>query len=186
VPKKLFQQWLSNSDHGQFKKAASYFGDFSHDPNLWHINRRSVVRAIAIGLFTAFMPVPVQMLVAAALAIIFAAYLPIAVILVWITNPITMPVFFYWAYRLGAYLLDVQAEPIQVEMSFNWLFTQLLHRWHPFLVGCLCAGALAGGIGAGAVNIYWRYHVSKAWKRRSMLRKLKTKNRLRRSRHHSE
>ena len=176
MPKKLFQQWLSNSDHSQFKKAASYFGDFAHNPNLWHINRRSVVRAIAIGLFIAFLPVPVQMVVAAALAIAFSAYLPIAVILVWITNPITMPVFFYWAYRLGAYLLDVQPEPIQIEMSFNWLFTQLLHRWQPFLVGCLCAGALVGGIAAGLVNLYWRYHVSKEWKKRSILRKLKAKN----------
>ncbi|MDG0996495.1 MAG: DUF2062 domain-containing protein [Gammaproteobacteria bacterium] len=175
MPKKKFQQWLSHSDQGRFRKAASFFGDFSHDPNIWRINRRSVVRAIAIGLFTAFMPIPVQMLLAAALAIAFAAYLPVALILVWITNPVTMPVFFYWAYHLGAYLLDMPAEPIQVEMSFNWLFTQLLHRWQPFLVGCLCAGALAGGIGATVVNLYWRYHVSKEWKKRSLLRKFKGK-----------
>ena len=72
------------------EKVLKILGPAILQPNLWHLNRKSVSRAIAIGLFCAFLPIPLQMVLAAFFAIIFAANLPISVILVWITNPITI------------------------------------------------------------------------------------------------
>jgi uncharacterized protein (DUF2062 family) len=76
-------------------KNLSFLGEKLHDPNLWHLNRRSVSAAFAIGLFAAWIPTPGQMVIAAIIALYFRANLPISVALVWITNPLTMPPMFY-------------------------------------------------------------------------------------------
>ena len=60
------------------------------EPELWHLHRRSVGGAFFIGLFCAFMPVPSQMVLAALLALVARCNLPIAVGLVWVTNPLTI------------------------------------------------------------------------------------------------
>lgn len=150
----------------------SIFGELIHDRNLWHMNRRSVAGAFAIGLFSAFIPIPFQMLLAAGLAIIFRCNLPISVALVWVTNPITMPPLFFLAYKIGAWLTNVHLGPFEFELSLHWLFTELRDRWRPFLAGCLFMGALTGSIGYIAARIIWRFYVVSFWKNRR-LRKLR-------------
>ena len=168
MPKKLFKKLFPQLDHLRENQSLAMFGRASRDPNLWHINRRSVARAFAVGFFTAFIPIPAQMIIAAGLAIIFRANIPISVILVWVTNPITVPAIFYTAYKFGTILMNVHLEPFQFEFSLNWLFTGLQDRWQPFLVGCLCSGALAGAEGYGMIQLYWRLYVSKVWSKRKL------------------
>ena len=171
MPKKLFRKLFPQIEGFKDSSSLSIFGHAGRDPNLFHINRRSVARAFAIGLFTAFVPIPAQMVIAAGLAIIFRANIPISVILVWVTNPITVPAIFYSAYKLGTIIMDVHLEPFQFEFSLNWLFTELQDRWQPFLVGCLCGGALAGAFGYGFVQLYWRFYVSRVWSNRKHRKK---------------
>lgn len=152
------------------------FGGFLHDENLWHLNRRSVACAFAIGLFCAFIPLPFQMVIAAGFAIIFRCNLPISVALVWVTNPFTMPALFYIAYIVGTWLTGSYLGPFEFELSFNWLFTELRERWHPFLVGCLFMGSLLGLIGYITVRIFWRIHVVTFWKNRKLRKTQKNMN----------
>lgn len=142
------------------------FGSFLHSPNLWHLNRRSVAGAFANGLFMAFIPVPFQMVLAAAGAILFRVNLPISVALVWITNPLTMPPMFYGAYRVGNWLMGRQGGAFHFELSFDWLMTGFGHIWQPFLLGCLVCGAIASLSGYLAIRLYWRHHVIKEWRKR--------------------
>src|SRR5690606_41229060 len=60
------------------------------------------------------------------LAVWFNCNLPIAVALVWITNPLTMPFFFYLTYRVGAFLLNRPAIEVNFELSVDWLSTKLM------------------------------------------------------------
>lgn len=152
------------------------FGRMLHDPNLWHLNRYSVAWGVSIGLFMAFVPLPFQMLLAAAAAILISANLPIAVAVVWISNPITIAPLFYAAYKLGAWLLNETPQRIQFEMSFNWLLTRLGDIWEPFLLGCLILGVASGLAGQIAVRTIWRIHVVQSWKlsrARSAARRIK-------------
>ena len=166
MPKKLLKRLFPNLEAFRNDQFMDMFGQTGREPNLWHLNRRSVARAVAVGLFSAFIPIPGQMIVAAALAIIVRANIPISVVLVWVSNPLTMPMLFYTAYKFGALILDVQVQPFQFEFSLNWLFTELQDRWQPFLVGCLCSGALVGAIGFASVHLYWRWYVSQIWSKR--------------------
>lgn len=71
------------------------------DEDLWHLHRRSLSGAFFVGLFCAWLPIPMQTLVAAVIALAGRVHLPISVGLVFVTNPITMgPMFIFrtsWA-----------------------------------------------------------------------------------------
>lgn len=142
------------------------FGRLMHAPNLWHLNRHSVAWGVSIGLFMAFVPVPFQMLLAAAAAILMSANLPVAVVVVWVSNPITVAPFFYSAYKLGASLLGTQPKSIRFEMSLDWLMTRLVDIWEPFLLGCFVLGVISALLGHIMVKIIWRIHVVQSWRMR--------------------
>jgi uncharacterized protein len=137
------------------------FGKRLHSKNLWHINR----------LFSCFLPIPFQMVLAAALAIFFYANLPISVILVWISNPITMSPMLYAAYMTGQFLLQLPRVEFHPEFSLQWLINQLSHLWYPILIGCVVLGVAAGFIGYYATHWLWRLWIIYQWHRRSYLRK---------------
>jgi uncharacterized protein (DUF2062 family) len=104
-------------------------GPLIHDPNLLHLNRRSVSGAVSVGLFIAFIPVPFQMLLAAITSIFVRVNLPISVGLVWVSNPLTMPPLFYFAYKLGAWILHAPPQHFTFELSFDWLSQSLGMIW---------------------------------------------------------
>lgn len=172
MPKRLLKRIFP--DHRTIRRHhyIRVFGDLLHDPNLWHLNRRSVSSAFSIGLFVAYIPIPFQMVLAAAIAILCRANLVVSVSLVWITNPVTMAPIFYFAYKTGAWILDTQTRQVQFELSVNWLTTELGLIWQPFLLGCFLLGTVSAVAGNIFVRWFWRLHVSKNWQQRRKQRKL--------------
>ncbi len=170
MARKLFKRFLPEHDHIRNHPSVKIFGSLLHDPNLWHLNRRSVSVAFFIGLFVAFVPLPIQMLIAALAAIVFRANLPLSVILVWITNPVTMPAMFYFAYKVGAVLMDLPPQNFAFELSWSWIGAELLHKWRPFLLGCFVSGLFSGLLGAATVHTLWRVHVIHRWHKRQQAR----------------
>lgn len=142
-----------------------------HTPELWHLNRRSASGAVFIGLFSAFMPIPSQMVLAAILAILARCNLPISVALVWITNPITIPPMFYFTYRLGAWLLDMELAADSVDMSFSWVWDNFGQIGYPLLFGSLICGWVAGVSGFVITRVIWRLRVVRLWRQRRALRR---------------
>ena len=61
-------------------------------------------RGLAIGLFWAFIPMPLQMLPATLFCLISYANLPVAILAVWISNPLTYVPIFYAEYWIGYFL----------------------------------------------------------------------------------
>ncbi len=165
MPRNFLKKFFANNKIRD-EKSFSIFGEFIHDQNLWHMRRRSVAGACAIGLFCAFIPLPFQMLIAAGFAIIFRCNLPISVALVWITNPITMPPLFFLAYKVGTFLTETNLGSFEFELSFNWLFTELRERWRPFMMGCFFLGTSAGLFGFITARVLWRIRVITFWNKR--------------------
>jgi hypothetical protein len=151
-------------------KSLRFLGTLLHEPNLWHLNRHSVARAMAVGLFAAFLPIPLQMLLAAILAISVRGNIPIAVSLVWLTNPITIPIVFYCTYQAGAWLMDVPARSLPDKLTWEWISGELSTLWQPFLLGSVVAGLAFAALGYSLTMTYWRWWVSRQWKRRKQSR----------------
>lgn len=144
----------------------SIFGSLLHDPNLWHLNRRSASGAFAVGLFFAFWPVPFQMWLAAAMAIPLRVNLPLSVATVWITNPFTMPPIFYGAYIVGTTVMGSPQRQFSFELSWDWVLQSIETIGPAFLVGCLICSVFFSAVGFFSLNYLWRLSVTKAWKQR--------------------
>jgi len=174
MPRKLFKRLVPRPDsvkkQGALKAA---LGDAIHDPNLWHLNKHAVAKAFAVGLFTAFFPIPGQMIIAGLFALFVRANLPISVALVWISNPVTIPPMFYATYRLGAWMLGEPALSLEFEFSWEWLQDQLEDIWLPLITGCLTAGIVTAGLSYLLVRYFWRWHVIQAWNARKEARAIK-------------
>jgi Uncharacterized protein conserved in bacteria len=150
------KKWLPEPHRIRNHQHLRHFGSLLHDPNLWHLNRRSSAGGIAIGLFCAFIPLPVHMFVAAAAAILLRRNLPLAVVFTWITNPFTFAPIFFFAYELGNRVLHQPAEQLVFEPSFHWLFEKFTHIWEPLLLGCVILASASALAGYFAVNLVWR------------------------------
>lgn len=172
MTKKFIKRYMP--DHEKIrnnKQLNKVFGTLLHDPNLLHLNRRSVSSAFFVGLFMAFVPLPTQMVMAAAIAIIVRCNLPVAVGLVWISNPITMPPIFYFAYKVGATILSTPQREFSFDLSWDWLGTELAAIWEPFLLGCAISGLVAGTLGYISIRLLWRLHIVSAIKERKLKRR---------------
>lgn len=159
MPRRIIKRFLP--DHGTLREHPHLqrFGARLHDGNLWHLNRRSVSGAVAVGVFWAFVPMPFQMVAAAACAIWLRVNLPISVALVWITNPLTMPPVWYATYRLGAWLLGLPRQNIPFELTVPNLVSRLQDIWQPLYLGSLVAGAVLSLLGFVLVRLAWRMYV---------------------------
>lgn len=170
MPRKLIKRFLPTPEKIKNQKGLHLLGDWLHDPNLWHINRVSVSRAFAVGLFMAFVPLPTQMVMAAALAVWFRCNLALSVALVWVTNPVTMPVIFYGTYKFGTLLLNTPPTDFVFELTWEWLGSELATIWQPFLLGCFVSGLIAAFVGMYGSSLLWRWHVVHRWQKRKLAR----------------
>ena len=173
MPKKTIKRYMPDHQTIRNNKHLQIFGDFLHNPNLWHLNRRSVARAFAIGLFFAFIPVPFQMILAAGTAIIVHGNLPLSVAIVWITNPITMPAIFYACYVVGTWVLNAPKQEFSFEASWQWVIDSISTIGPAFLVGCGVLACLFSLLGYLGIHGLWRYSVTKEWNKRKLSRQAK-------------
>lgn len=158
MPRKFLKRYLPDSATMQKHPHLQRFGNRLHDPNLWHLNRRSISGAVAVGLFCALLPIPGQMFLAAALAIWARVNLPASVILIFVTNPLTMPPVFYGTYKLGTWLMDQPPKQIDFELSLNWLIS-MQHIWKPLFLGSLVTAVIVAALGFVLTRVIWRLHI---------------------------
>ena len=120
---------------------------FTHDQDLWHMNRHSVSEAIFWGSVCCFLPMPFQMLPCLLFCILRRCNIPIAIAVVWISNPHhhgANDVFRLQTRRSCDWkAADVDA----IDLSWAWLAERLSEIWAPLIVGCLLCGATMGLIG---------------------------------------
>lgn len=148
------------------------------DPDLWHINRRSAARAVAVGFFCGLIPGPLQAFAAILLCLLVRANFPIAVVTTFYTNPFTIVPLYVVAYEYGS-LFFPGATPISElalprPTGFMDYGPALVH-WmaelgKPLALGLVLLALTLAATGWIVVRLAWRCHAVWAWRRRSRLR----------------
>jgi uncharacterized protein (DUF2062 family) len=179
VPRKYFRKYLPDPEALRSSRMVGWFGRWLQHPNLWHLNRRSVSGAVAIGLFSGLVPGPLQMLTALLLAIPLRKNLPVALLVTLYTNPFTIVPLYVLAYAYGQLLLPGERAAHVTPFEFDWSqfgeSLRALGDWalalgKPLALGLValaCTLALAGYV---AVQIAWRLYVVAAWRARARRR----------------
>jgi uncharacterized protein (DUF2062 family) len=181
VPRKFLQRYLPDAHTVRSSRLVARFGTWLHHPNLWHLNRRSVPGAVAIGLFCGLIPGPLQMLGALLLAIPLRKNIPVALLLTLYTNPLTIVPLYVLAYGYGQFLLGATTQgAIPIEpMAWDWsdifgslreLGTWTLSLGKPLGVGLLALASTLAVSGYVAMELAWRLYVVSAWRARGRRR----------------
>ncbi|MBX2881508.1 MAG: DUF2062 domain-containing protein [Granulosicoccus sp.] len=166
----LLRQWL----HDCLGKSESSTGfrrwirKTLAQPMLWHLNRRAVAGGVAVGLFVSWCPLPPQMLFAAVLAAVLRVHVPISMVMVWFTNPLTFAPMLIAAWRSGTMILGkpVLAEPLS--LSTQSLLTNAGQAWPTLLAGSLFCASVTAVLGYSATLLIWRLHAVRRWKKRRL------------------
>lgn len=178
--KHYFRKYLPHPKSVREHRAVRWLGPWLHHPNLWHLNRRSVAGGVAIGAFTGLIPGPVQMLLAAILAVIFRVNLPVAVLTTLYTNPLTFVPLYLLAYEIGKWVWpndSPAARAFEFDWQGNWLaaipafFHWIASLGPTLLVGVVILGASLSLIGYFTVRALWRLGVVLHWRRRQRRRR---------------
>jgi uncharacterized protein (DUF2062 family) len=164
------RQYLPEPEAILAKPWAAPFRPGLGHPNLWHLNRRSVPCAMAIGLFAGLIPGPFQMLGALILAIPFRANVPLAMFVTLYTNPLTIVPIYLVAYGYGRLILGGAAgepalKPLEAwSIEGFWHWAESLGK--PLGIGLVALAFTLALIGYCATRLAWRGYVISAWRRR--------------------
>lgn len=146
------------------------------------MNRRSVSAGIFAGVLSAFIPLPIQIIMAIFLCFFIRGNLPVAVAFTWISNPLTYIPLYYFCYELGIRLLGIPLESNQIQFDLllqdlELFVRQILSRgWMvvgPLILGCTMVGLTSATGGYIAIRLLWRFHIYQSWKLRREKRKHK-------------
>lgn len=138
-----------------------------HDPALWSTHRRNVLRAMAAGLFIAFIPFPIHTALAGITAVCLRMNVAVAILVSWIANPLTMGPMYYGAYNVGLWLLRQSPLEEQPEFTLAGLADGLELVWQPLLLGCLVCGVGIATLGYLTLNWLWIRQTRRRFRRRN-------------------
>jgi len=122
-------------------------------------SRKMIARGVLIGLFIAFIPMPMQM-AAVLLFVPFVKFnVPIGLAMCWLSNPITMPPMYYMEYLTGSFLLNMKPQP--VEMTLSWFSNNIDNIFIPLYFGTAMYSIFGSILGYFLVNYLWKLSVNR-------------------------
>ncbi len=141
------------------EKLKSFIQKYNIPADYLFPNRRMVSKGVFIGLFIAFIPMPMQMLAVVAVIPFTRFNVPIALSMCWLSNPFTMPPMYYMEYLTGSFLLGMETTP--VELTLEWFSENIGNIFIPLYVGTAFYSVFGSILGYYLVNLLWRNSVRK-------------------------
>jgi uncharacterized protein (DUF2062 family) len=136
------------------------------------MNRRSVPRGVAVGLFVAVIIPFMHTIIAALVAIPTRANVAVAAVFTLAVNPLTIPPMYYAAYRIGSWELHhdatlvnpAAAERVSGELSRALFWVH--HASGPIAIGILTLAAILAAVGYALSAVAWRFWARSRWEQR--------------------
>jgi len=136
------------------------------EPAVWHMNRKSVAGGVAVGLFISWAPIPMQMLLAAVISASMRVHVPVSVVMVWFTNPLTFAPLLYAAWQSGSMILGKPVLSHPVNLSMQGLLSSVGEAWPTIAVGMLFCACVTAVLGFALTLLVWRIHAVRRWRER--------------------
>ena len=145
---------------------------------LWRFTRRSVPRGVALGMLVGIIVPFAQILFASLLCLSVRANVPVAALTTFVTNPFTTPLIWLVAYKVGSWLLQVDAmtvvAPVNSAMEHSQFDDMLQWLTGATLVtafGLVIIAVIAAAVSYLATSFGWRWWIAR--KRRTRLDRLR-------------
>ena len=129
------------------EKLKAFIKKYKVPPEYLATNRKMVSKGVLIGLFIAFIPMPMQMALVLAMMPFFKFNVPIGLAMCWLSNPFTMPPMYYMEYMTGSFLLG--SEPLEVEITLEWFSEHLDDIFIALYTGTFFYAVV------GSLSAYW-------------------------------
>jgi uncharacterized protein (DUF2062 family) len=152
MPRAKLRKVLPTHEKIKSFKILKVFGKLLDKKDIWSLSRKKILGGVFIGMFVALIPMPFQMVLVAALSIIFNVNFPITIVLVWLSNPLTMPFIYYFEYEVGNILLNVQ-DPIK--FSFETMNENLNEIALSLYVGTAMVSTVSAFSSVFILNLLW-------------------------------
>lgn len=171
-----FRRFLPSREWVATNRWARPFAQHLSTPDIWHLNRRSVPRAVALGLLIAPI-IPIAHTVVAALAAVpVRANLVVAAAVTWLMNPFTFIPFYYTAHIVGEALLhpaamaqmSVLGQPGSQKAAHGLAW--LLEQSGSLVLGTLVMAVVIASVGYLVASFGWRWNTGRKWRARSVRR----------------
>ena len=135
------------------KKLKSFIKKYKIPREYLSTNRRMVSKAVLIGIFIAFIPMPMQMALVLAVMPFVKFNVPIALAMCWLSNPFTMPPMYYMEYLTGSFFLGSEVAPVQ--MTLEWFSENIDDIFIPLYVGTAFYSIVGSLLAYWTVNHFW-------------------------------
>ena len=90
------------------------------------------------------------------LALLLRVNLPVAVLSVWIANPLTYGPRYSGEYKLGPFLMKLPPAALSLDLPWKDLIAELAKTWRPLWLGAVVTGLLLAGTAYVLSNLAWR------------------------------
>ncbi len=131
---------------------------------LWRFTRRSVPRGVALGMLVGIIVPFAQILFAALLSLPVRANVPVAGLTTFVTNPFTTPLIWVVAYKVGSWLLRVDAmtlmQPVArtiEQTQFDNMLTWLTGATLVTAFGLVVIAVVSAAVSYLATSLIWRW-----------------------------
>jgi uncharacterized protein (DUF2062 family) len=172
--RRLLRKYLPDHESIRNNRWLRPFESWLLHPRLWHLNRHSAAGAVAVGMFCGLIPGPLQMIGAAASALVLRVNLPLALVVTLYTNPFTIVPLYLAAYQLGRLLIGdsggfVAPPAFSVGAFTGW--AEAMQVWmlavaKPLAVGLIALASSLSALGFVVTSAAWRLYLIRAWRRR--------------------
>ena len=172
-------RWIPTRDALEANRFLKPFAHRLLRSELWRFTRRSVPRGVALGLFVGVMIPLAHFVVAAFLAVFIRANIPSALAATFIGFPVIYLALLALAYKIGEFLLHVDAmtgiQPISETMQTtqtDHLLQRLTGAGLETALGLLVIASVLASLGYVLSGIFWRLWVARRRRMRLAARRL--------------
>ncbi len=156
----MIRKALKKKQDRQDGKIHQFIKKYNLPKEYLYINRKSISRGILIGLFWGFIPMPFQMLGVLSITLILRFNVPIAIAMVWLSNPFTMPFMYYMEYLTGNFILGKDGVE-SIELTMRWFSNHWDDIVVPLYIGASFYSIVVSSIIYVIINYLWAHSVVK-------------------------